>query len=92
MKFILSASSALKIPACESQFAEPTLPDDVGHALERTEVRHHGHTGFRIEKTASCVASRMSQAQDRSTPPPMQNPWIATMTGLRHSSTAVKLA
>ncbi len=43
----------------------------------------------RTEKTASRLASRMSQAAARSTPPPMQYPWMAAMTGTGHSATDV---
>ncbi len=43
----------------------------------------------RTEKTASAEATLMSQAEMRSTPPPMQAPWTAAMTGTGQSATDV---
>ena len=43
----------------------------------------------RTENWASALARRMSQAAIRSTPPPMQQPWMAAMTGTGQSATEV---
>ena len=43
----------------------------------------------RTENTASAAASRMSQAEMRSMPPPMQYPCTAAITGFGQSATAV---
>ena len=43
----------------------------------------------RTLKRASTVANRMSVAAARSIPPPIHQPWIAEITGVRQSATAV---
>ena len=43
----------------------------------------------RTENFASALAYRMSTALIRSTPPPMHQPWIEAMVGVRQSATAL---
>ena len=72
------------------QLGHVALADDGGQPLQAPEVGHDGHLGLADrEDWASALARRMSQAAMRSTPPPMQQPCTAAITGTGQSATAV---
>ena len=63
----------------------------MGEPLQRAEIGGDRDIDLGdLEKALGASDKRMSQAVARSTPAPMQPPWIAAITGARACSIAVK--
>ena len=89
---IFSASSAVKSLPVSARSLNQPCPTMYGRRCRVPMSAMMAMRVSRMEKTASSDAILMSQALVKSTPPPMQCPWIAAMTGFLHFSMAVILA